>query len=62
MLIAVGIFSLSTLLLKLASGMGLLTLAATIIDVFALYLLPNRNKYRSRLYEPSEEIHTKKKN
>ena len=54
--------SLSTLLLKLASGMGLLTLAATVIDVFALYLLPNRNTYRAHLYEPSEEIDAKKKN
>lgn len=55
-----GMFSFSTLLFKLASGMGLLALAATVIDVFALYLLPNRSRYREYVYEASKEI-TKKK-
>ena len=44
-------FSLPTLLLKLVSSMGLLTLSATVIDLLALYVLPDRLKYRSTVYE-----------
>lgn len=51
--LASGLFSLSTLLLKLVSGMGLLTLTATIIDTLALYVLPDRTRYRSSVYEES---------
>ena len=48
-----GMFSLPTLLLKLVSGMGLLTLTATVIDILALYVLPDRGKYRKSVYEES---------
>ena len=48
-----GMFSLPTLLLKLVSGMGLLTLTATIIDTLALYVLPDRGEYRKSVYEES---------
>ena len=48
-----GLFSLPTLLLKLVSGMGLLTLTATIIDALALYILPDRGRYRKSVYEES---------
>ena len=41
------------LLLKLVSGMGLLTLTATVIDTLALYILPNRRKYRQSVYDES---------
>ena len=51
-----GMFSIPTLLLRLVSGMGLLTLTATIIDIVALYLLPNRFTYRNHVYEESEQI------
>ena len=53
---SVGQLSLPTLLFKLVSGMGLLTLTATIIDGLALYVLPNRDKYRHWVYEESEEL------
>ena len=51
MMMIIGMFSFSTLLLKLASGMGLITLTTTTIDCIALYLLPNRKKYYSRVFE-----------
>ena len=53
-------FSFSSLLLKLVSGVGLLTLTATIIDTVALYVLPNRMVYRKHVYDESGDI--KKKN
>ena len=46
-------FSLPTLLLKLVSGMGLLTLTATILETLALYVLPDRGKYRKSVYDES---------
>ena len=51
--ILAGMFSLPTLLLKLVSGMGLLTLTATVIDTLALYVLPDRRKYRKSVYDES---------
>ena len=51
-----GKFSLATLLVKIASGMGLLTLTATIVDTLALYILPDRLKYRSYVYETSPSV------
>ena len=51
-----GKFSLATLLVKLASGMGLLTLTATIVDTLALYILPDRLKYRRYVYETSQSV------
>ena len=50
-LFCVGMFSLSALLIRLASGIGLLTLTATVTDSLALYVLPNRKKYRRKVYE-----------
>lgn len=47
-----GMFSLPTLLLRLVSGMGLLTLTATIIDTIILYLLP------PTVYDTAEDIKT----
>lgn len=51
--------SFPSLLLKLVSGVGLLTLTATIIDTIALYVLPNRMVYRRNVYEESEDIKKK---
>ena len=51
-----GMFSIPMLLLKLVSGMGLLTLTATVIDTLALYVLPARESYRRYVYEESEEL------
>ncbi|XP_032240708.1 P2X receptor E isoform X2 [Nematostella vectensis] len=51
-----GRFSLPALLLKLVSGVGLLTLTATIVDTAALYLLPDRFQYREFVYEESPVI------
>jgi hypothetical protein len=48
---SLGMFSLSALLIRLASGIGLLTLTATVTDTLALYVLPNRRSYRRRVYE-----------
>lgn len=49
-------FSLPTLLLKLVSGMGLCTLIATVIDILALYILPDRRKYRKFVYDESPNL------
>ena len=51
-----GLFSFSTLLLKLVSGIGLLTLTATVIDTIALHFLPNRAIYRQHVYDESDDI------
>lgn len=51
-----GMFSLTTLLLKLVSGVGLLTLAVTIIDTLTLYILPARHMYRQYVYDESPSI------
>jgi hypothetical protein len=48
---SLGVFSLSALLIRLVSGIGLLTLTATLTDSLALYVLPNRSNYRKRVYE-----------
>lgn len=56
-----GMFSIGALLFKLSSGMGLLALAATIIDTLALYLLPNKGIYRNYVYETSQVINERKK-
>ncbi|CAB4028585.1 P2X receptor [Paramuricea clavata] len=53
-----GKFSLASLVIKLVSGMGLLTLTATIVDTLALYVLPDRFRYRSYVYETSP-VHEK---
>lgn len=51
-----GRFSLASLVIKLASGMGLLTLTASIVDTLALYVLPDRLRYRSYVYESSPSV------
>ena len=56
-----GVFSLPTLLLKLVSGMGLLTLTATILETLALYVLPDRGKYRKSVYDKSPVLRELKK-
>lgn len=56
--LSLAMFSLPALLLKLVSGMGLLTLTATIVDTLALYLLPNRLVYRRKVFEETDEIKT----
>ena len=53
-----GKFSLTSLVIRLVSGMGLLTLTATIVDTLALYVLPDRFRYRSYVYETSP-VHEK---
>jgi hypothetical protein len=55
-LILAAMFSLPTLILKLVSGVALLTLTATITDTLALYLLPNRDTYRKMVYEESPDF------
>jgi len=55
------VFSLPTLLLKLVSGMGLLTLTATILETLALYVLPDRGKYRKSVYDESPVLRELKK-
>ena len=52
-------FSLSALLLCLASGVGLLTLTATLTDTLALYILPDRRRYRKCVYEDELVDHLK---
>ena len=51
-----GMFSLTTLLFQLVSGVGLLTLAVTIIDTLTLYILPARHMYRQYVYDESPNI------
>ena len=36
--------------------MGLLTLTATIIDIIALYLVPNKQQYRQYVFDSSPEL------
>lgn len=58
--ISKGHFSLSSLLLRLASGVGLLTLTATVVDILVLYILPDKIKYRKCVYEESPILEMKK--
>ena len=51
----------SNLILQLVSLMGLLTLAATIIDVAALYVVPDKSIYRQYVFDSSPELQTKVK-
>ena len=51
-------FSLSTLLMKLVSGVALLTLIATTIDFLALFVLPNKKTYKDIVYEESPILKT----
>lgn len=51
-----GHFSLPNLLLQVVSLVGLLTLTATIIDTFALYLIPNKDIYRQYVFDSSPEL------
>ena len=37
------------------SAVGLLTLTATVVDLLALYVLPNRKKYHKFMYEDIQE-------
>jgi len=55
-----GHFSLPALLFHLVSGVGLLTLTATIVDILALYILPDKLRYRRFVYEESPLIELKK--
>ncbi|XP_031571525.1 P2X receptor E-like [Actinia tenebrosa] len=56
-----GRFSFPSFLLKLVAGVGLLTLTATIVDLAALYFLPDRFQYRQYVYEESPLILKKRK-
>ena len=53
-LVSAGSFSLASLLLKLVSAVGLLTLTATVVDLLAVYVLPDRTKYQQCMYEDVE--------
>ena len=53
--VSTGCFSFPSLLLKLVSAVGLLTLTATVVDLLALYVLPNRKKYHKFMYEDIQE-------
>ena len=55
-----GHFSLPALLLHLVSGVGLLTLTATIVDILTLYILPDKLRYRRFVYEESPIVEMKK--
>ena len=55
-----GMFSLSTRIMKLVSGVALLTLIATITDTLALYLLPNKGTYRGVVYKESPDLRHQK--
>jgi hypothetical protein len=48
---SLGKFSLSALVIKLASSVGLLTLTATMIECLALYILPGRQTYRDQIID-----------
>ena len=50
----IGQYSMGNLLMQLVSFMGLLTLTATIVDVFALYLVPAKETYRRYVYDEPE--------
>ncbi|XP_074638641.1 P2X receptor E-like isoform X1 [Acropora palmata] len=55
-----GHFSFPALLMHLVSGVGLLTLTATIVDILTLYILPDRFRYRRFVYEESPVLEVKK--
>ncbi|KAK2569056.1 P2X receptor E [Acropora cervicornis] len=55
-----GHFSFPALLMRLVSGVGLLTLTATIVDILTLYILPDRFRYRRFVYEESPVLEVKK--
>jgi len=51
----IGGFDFQTLLLTLVSGMGLLAVATVVVDVLAVYILPQRNIYDKYKYTYSVE-------
>ena len=51
-----GQFSSANLVFQLVSVMGLLTLTATVIDVIALYIIPNKDSYRQYVFDESPEF------
>eukprot|EP00794_Sanderia_malayensis_P018094 gene18094-19901_t len=55
----IGKFSLSRLLTSLATGFGLFGYSVLIIDVYALYLSPDRGRYREHVYEYSKDLRGK---
>jgi len=52
----IGQFSSANLVFQLVSVMGLLTLTATVIDVIALYIVPNKDNYRQYVFDESPEF------
>ena len=46
--------------MRLVSGVGLLTLTATIVDILTLYILPDKFRYRRFVYEESPVLEVKK--
>ena len=46
--------------MRLVSGVGLLTLTATIVDILTLYILPDKFRYRRFVYEESPILELKK--
>ncbi|XP_002155519.1 P2X receptor E isoform X1 [Hydra vulgaris] len=54
----IGEYSMSNLILQIVSLMGLLTLATTIIDVAALYVVPDKGIYRQYVFDSSPELQT----
>ena len=51
-----GKFSSGNLVLQLVSVMGLLTLTATVIDIIALYIVPNKDNYRQYVFDESPDF------
>lgn len=52
----IGRFCLSNLIIHLVSGLGLLTIAVTIIDSLILYVFPAKSTYRKYIFEDSPDL------
>jgi len=53
---SIGVFNFLTLLINLVSGLVLVKVAATLVDVLALKLLPQRDIYKKYKYEMTADF------
>jgi hypothetical protein len=51
----IGKFSIQTLIINLVSGLVLIRLAATFVDLIAMYFMPLRASYKKHKYEQTED-------
>jgi len=52
-----GKFDIQTTMLTFVTGLGLLTVSTVIVDVIAIYLLPQKRQYEEYKYQRTEKFH-----